>query len=352
MFCGIITDERTDHALARLKTMPQGQPIFLYLSHKAAHAEFVPADRHARRYRGKTVAVPVSRLKHDHAPMWIQRQRNSWHCADQPVLRDLDLADHHRLFCETLLGVDESVGRVLAALRKRGQLDDTVVPYMGDIGFGFGEHGMIDKRTAYEWSKRVPLLVQCPSAIKVGRVVKQLVAYIDVAPTLHDAAGPKAEAAMPQIDGRSFWPLLRGETVAWRDSLPYEYYWEPNFPQTPTRFEFRSDRYKFVRAYGLCDIDELYDLERDPQDAENLIVADTCQPQDSQMRRGFFATLKACDELSVQIRPDNGKDFNERRPDGSPPADFPPQLIRRAPKGTLVLGKIELPSPSVTHGDS
>jgi N-acetylglucosamine-6-sulfatase len=326
---GYITDELTDHALDWMKSLPKQQPFFLYLSHKAVHSEFVPADRHAGRYKDKPLPEPASRTRHEHAPMWVQNQRNSWHGIDFPYHSDLDVADYYRRYCETLLAVDESVGRVLAALRERGQLAETLVVYMGDNGFGFGEHGLIDKRTAYEWSMRVPLLVHCPESLEAGGVVEQVVANIDIAPTLLEAAG--LAAAQPQFDGRSFWPLLRGESVPWRSELLYQYYWERNYPQTPTLFALRGDRYKFVRAYGTWDVDELYDLANDPGETRNLIFEPDLQRVAESMRTKLFDVLEQSRGMFIPLQRDRGRAFNLRRPGGSPPAVFPNELTRKEP---------------------
>jgi N-acetylglucosamine-6-sulfatase len=140
----------------------------------------------------------------------VQNQRNG---IDFPYHSDLYVGEYYQRYCETLLAVDESVGRVLAELRERGQLDDTLVVYMGDNGFGFGEHGLIDKRTAYEWSMRVPLLMQCPAIFKGETVINEVVANIDIAPTLLEAAEAKPPTTLA-FDGRSFWSLARGESTA------------------------------------------------------------------------------------------------------------------------------------------
>ena len=74
----------------------------------------------------------------------------------------------------------------------------------------FGEHGLIDKRVAYETSSRVPLLMQCPELIEGGTVVDEVVANIDIAPTVMQAMGLKTPTHM---DGQSFLPLARGQTI-------------------------------------------------------------------------------------------------------------------------------------------
>lgn len=323
---GYITDELTDYALDWLKTVPGEQPFFLYLSHKAVHAEFVPAERHQGRYKDKSLPMPASRMTHAHAPMWVQNQKNSWHGVDFAFHSALDVAEYYRRYCETLLAVDESVGKVLETLRDRGQFENTLVVYMGDNGFGFGEHGLIDKRTAYEWSIRVPMLAQCPSAIKPGTVINQVVANIDIAPTLLEFAG----VTVPEgLDGRSFWPLLKGDSIPWRSELLYEYFWERNFPHTPTLHALRGDRYKYVRVQGLWDLDELYDLETDPGETQNLIFSKEHAPIVQMMNARLFEVLKETGGLYIPLQRDRGAPLNLRRESGSKPADFPPEFMRK-----------------------
>lgn len=201
--------------------------------------------------------------------MWVQNQRNSWHGVDFPYHSNLDIAEYYERYAETLLGVDDSVGRVVEALRKRGQLDSTLVIYMGDNGFAFGEHGLIDKRTAYEESMRVPMLARCPELFSGGRTITDVIAGLDIMPTVLNAAGITPP---PDLDGRSMLPLLAGNPdPKWRKDLLYEYYWERNFPQTPTLHALRTDRYKYIHYYGIWDSDELYDLQEDPLETNNLI---------------------------------------------------------------------------------
>src|SRR5688572_31619732 len=104
----------------------------------------------------------------------------------------------------------------MAFLRDRKLLDSTLVIYMGDNGFAFGEHGLIDKRTAYEESMRVPMLMLCPDLFKGGSKVSQLVANIDIPPTILEAAGLKAPNG---LDGQSFIPVAQGKPGNWRQTL-------------------------------------------------------------------------------------------------------------------------------------
>ncbi len=324
---GYITDELTDYALDWLAGRDGSKPFFLYLSHKAVHSEFIPADRHKGRYDGKPVPVPKSLDTFEGRPTWVKNQRNSWHGVEFPYHSGLDVDAYYRRYCETLLAVDDSIGRLLAHLRERRLLESTLVVYMGDNGFAFGEHGLIDKRTAYEESMRVPMLAHCPEIIPAGTVVEQVVANLDVAPTFLEAAGLRAPEG---LDGRSFLPLLRGEPTEWRDALLYEYYWERNFPHTPTTFALRTNRYKYIHYYGIWDTDEIYDLRDDPLEMRNLIADPARRDDVTRLNRRLFAELDRTGGMAIPLYPDRGGSMNLRREGGSPAADFPERFYRPA----------------------
>lgn len=326
---GYITDELTDYAVKWLEGRGKSEPYFLYLSHKAVHGGFTPADRHKGRYRAATFRPPLSMTNDPavarHRPMWVQNQRNSYHGAEFYGHSPTKLDEQYKRYAETLLGVDESVGRVLDTLRKRGELDSTLVIYMGDNGFAFGEHGLVDKRTAYEESMRVPLLMRCPELFQGGRVVSEVVANLDIMPTVLEAAGVIAPG---NIDGRSFLPLARGDKTNWRDSLLYEYFWEYNFPQTPTMFALRGDRYKFIRYHGIWDLDELYDLSEDPMEMRNLIFSTEHAKFVEQMRKQLWETLRSTGGMSMPLYPDKSNRNNLRSSNGTGLASFPAELMR------------------------
>jgi N-acetylglucosamine-6-sulfatase len=342
---GYISDELTDYAVEWLRARPAEKPFFLYLSHKGVHADFVPATRHRGRYADATVTPPPSQRfppeLEARRPMWVRNQRNSWHGIDFPYHGKLDVADYYRRYGETLLGVDDSIGRVMDLLAERGWLESTLIVYMGDNGFAFGEHGLIDKRTAYETSMRVPMLMHCPQLFPGGKTVTEVVANLDVAPTLLSAAGLTAPATMV---GRDMLPLAQGRRVPWRDALLYEYYWERNFPQTPTTFALRDARYKFIRYHGLWDVDELFDLEADPAEMRNLIDDSAHAERARAMSARMFAVLAETNGLSIPLWPDRAQSRtfedgsaraptreqqNLRSPGATRAADFPPALIAR-----------------------
>ena len=328
-----ITDLLTDQAIQWMEKQDKKKPFFLYLSHKAVHAEFQPARRHQGVFRNTPIQYPASmyltktdtskifgqvpsqstegkemKVNLKDMPDWLKAQRYSWHGVDYMYHGAIEFNDFYRRYLETLLGVDESVGRVQKWLEDNGLAENTMVVYMGDNGFSFGEHGLIDKRHMYEESMRVPLLAMCPSLIKGGTQVPQVIQNVDIAPTLLAYAGvPKPK----QMQGESFIPLLKGEKVAsWRDRAFYEYYWEQAFPQTPTMFGVRTDRYKYIFNYGVWDANELYDLKEDPNEVNNLIRSPEHQAIAKQLRDEMWTWLEKTGGMNIPLKPITDKRFD------------------------------------------
>jgi N-acetylglucosamine-6-sulfatase len=323
---GYITDELTDYALEFLQSREKSRPFMLYLSHKGVHSNFLPANRHKDMFKGEEFIPPltIDSTNHKGAPMWVQNQRNSWHGVDFPYHSNLDIEEYYQRYMETLYGVDENVGRIVDYLKQNGLYDSTLIVYMGDNGFQFGEHGLIDKRTAYEASMKVPMIAHCPDIIKPETRVEEVVANIDIAPTFLEAAGLEPPAYM---DGKSFIPLLKENELAWRENLLYEYYWERNFPQTPTIHALRGNRYKYIHYYGIWDSDELYDLKNDPLETENLINQRKLNDTLKSLNNKMFEILEKTGGMYIPLYPDSGRQHNLRNGDRSPSAKFPKYLL-------------------------
>jgi N-acetylglucosamine-6-sulfatase len=173
---------------------------------------------------------------------------------------------------------------------------------MGDNGFLLGEHGLIDKRHAYEESMRVPMLAYAPGWITAGSKVPTLVRNIDIAATILDLAGVESGHDM---DGRSFLPALEGRPLAEEGEFLYEYFWEFAFPHTPTTFALRDDRYKYIFYHGVWDLQELYDLQADPNERFNLIRVPEHRGRAEDMRNRLFDRLEAADAMQIPLRRGN-----------------------------------------------
>ncbi|MGI9391963.1 MAG: sulfatase family protein [Parvibaculales bacterium] len=298
---GYITDELTDYAVSWLKERKRSsmdKPFFLYLSHKAVHSNFMPAKRHEEQYARKRIPVPKSQAdtpkNYKGKPRWVRDQRNSWHGVDFPYHSALNVQEYKRQYHRALSAVDDSLGVLFDWLRENGEADNTIVILMGDNGFLFGEHGLIDKRNAYEESMRVPMLFYSPGrnnrfSLQRGEEVEEMVANIDIAPTILEMAGVQP---IDQFDGESFFALAKGEKIAdWRSSILYEYYWEFNYPHTPTTFALRTDDYKLIQYHGVWDSDELYHIKKDPKESKNLIDEPRLLKLKVEMRNKLYALL-------------------------------------------------------------
>ena len=160
---------------------------------------------------------------------------------------------------------------------------------MGDNGFMFGEHGLIDKRVAYETSIRVPLLAFAPGKLPAGVTIDSVVSNLDIAPTILGIAGVEAP---DYFDGRSFANMMQGKEQEWSNEMVYEYYWDVTFPQTPTTFAIRTDRYKYISYQGVWDLEELYDLEQDPTESTNLVFSEEHAEILGDLRARLYKRLK------------------------------------------------------------
>jgi arylsulfatase A-like enzyme len=175
---------------------------------------------------------------------------------------------HWQAYLAAITEMDRSLGRIVAALDRLAIRDETWIILMGDNGWLMGEHGLTSKVLPYEESIRVPFLVSGPGL--KGEQRDELILNADVAPTLLDLAGlPIPE----RIQGRSLVPLLRGEELAWRDSILYEAP-EPELGSWPL-VAVRTSRWKYIQTSDIKNheelaFEELYDLQADPHETANL----------------------------------------------------------------------------------
>ena len=139
-----------------------------------------------------------------------------------------------------------------------------------------------------------------PGMIKPNSVVEQVVMNVDLAPSFLELAGVNKPS---QMQGYSFINLLKGNVNGWqRDKVFYEYYWESAFPQTPTTFSVRTDRYKYIYYNGVWDINELFDLQNDPFEMNNLIRDTTYRKIGLQLKDELFNWLSATNGLQIPLK--------------------------------------------------
>ncbi len=306
---GYVTDIMNRMAV-EFVTKKHAQPWSLFFAHKAVHPDaeqaadgtfrmdgYKPAERHKDLYRGCVFPRKPNML----APSEVVKSKPAWREAF--ALKESDAArtmldaihageqEEVRLRAAMMAAVDEGVGMLFDALASSGQLDDTLIVFLGDNGYFFGEHALgPERRFAYEEGIRCPLVARYPKAIEKGTRIDRLVICQDLAPTLIELAGGTPAA---HIQGRSLVPLLRGRPNGWRSSFLVEYWAENAYPWLVgmTYKAVRTDRCKYIHWVnrGESDeLDELYDLERDPYELANVVA----QPDYAEVREALRGDLR------------------------------------------------------------
>ncbi|MEM7396237.1 MAG: sulfatase/phosphatase domain-containing protein, partial [Verrucomicrobiota bacterium] len=156
------------------------------------------------------------------------------------------------------------------------------------------------------------MLAMAPGLIEPGTQIESMVQNIDVAPTLLEAAGVRTIDG-PKMDGQSFYPLLLGQTVPWRDHILYEYHWEWNFPATPSTFAIRTDRYKYIYYHGVWDRNGFYDLKTDPHERHNLIKIPAFRQQAATLQKQLFEELEASGGMIIPLRRPKNEQYYDRK---------------------------------------
>lgn len=170
---------------------------------------------------------------------------------------------------KALVSLDHAIRRIYNALVASGQLDNTIIVFMGDNGMGFGSHRITGKSCAYEECLTNPLMVRVPDM--TGGVINRAVSNLDLMPTVLELTG--ATTTLPQ-DGSSVVPLLVGDTGGWRDET-YHHNGDPQRPEVDDFDAVRQDCVVHTPCYTYIEYHngerELYDLTADPFQLTNLL---------------------------------------------------------------------------------
>jgi N-acetylglucosamine-6-sulfatase len=230
-------------------------PFFLLFTPNAPHAPRTPAARHL----GDFARVPMPRSPNfDEAdvsdkPEWVQ---------DLPRIDRRAMDRKRREQYETLQSLDEAVRTLFETLQSNGVLDETVVVFMTDNGYSFGAHRWQTKICPYEECAATPFLVRYPG--QSGRTEHQLISNVDLAPSIAAMAGA---APSGSIDGRNLVPILQNANPQWRDAVLLHGVRGNGF--NADYWGVATESFKYVE-YQNGDR-ELYDLEADPYELENVI---------------------------------------------------------------------------------
>ena len=296
-FRGYVDDVIGDQCLEVLKTRPRDRPFCVQMQFKAPHRAWFPAKRHETVYEDIEIPEPPTfHVSLDDRPFAVRN--TDMQIGDMPDFfergapRGLSPEEKKRRnfqiflknYYRTILGVDDNVGRVLDYLDESGLAENTLLIYTGDNGFFLGELGMFDKRLMYEPSIRVPMLARYPARIRPGQVDSDhMVLNNDVCHTILDYADVRRPRAM-EGHGESWRPIFEGDAPHWRKSWMYEYFEYPGYHCVGQLRGVRTNRWKFTHYLQEPQGFELFDLENDPLEMNNLYDDPAQQARVTEMR--------------------------------------------------------------------
>lgn len=283
---GWVDDVSTDYAIQFMKEN-RDAPFSLTVGFKSCHQPFAPPERAKDRFSGAE-ARPVPNMS-TRAPFRVSTEGGT--AGRAPTDADPKMKTNAGYF-QCVSAADDCLGRLLDALDELGLADDTVVVFTSDNGYYHGEHGLLDKRSVYDESLRIPLIVRYPKQFEKGKVLDEMALNIDIAPMLLDLAGVPIPADM---QGKSLAPLASGKMTDWRTSFLAEYFQENRFPTTPTMLAVRTDDAKLIKYPGHDEWTELFDLKADPYETKNLASDPSHKDLLAKMTAEFDAQTKAID---------------------------------------------------------
>jgi arylsulfatase A-like enzyme len=313
---GYVADVITKSSLDWIEKRDKSKPFFLVVGHKSTHREWLPDlqdlgaydqinfplpstfyDNYEGRAAAKDQDMTIDktmRLKEDlkvhvdYEKDWTYKQftpeqKKVFKGYYDKVSKEFDekkltgkalvewkYQRYLKDYLATANSLDRNIGKLLDYLDETGLSENTVVIYASDQGFYMGEHGWFDKRFIYEESLKTPFVIRYPGVVKPGSRVDQLISNIDWAPTVLDLAGENIPAS---IQGKSFLPLIDKNNkvkAPWRTAAYYHYYEYPEPHHVSPHFGVRTSRYKLAKFYNGVDAWELFDLEKDPIEVNNL----------------------------------------------------------------------------------
>jgi arylsulfatase A-like enzyme len=286
---GYITDNFTDMAIQTMKQFDQ--PFLIMMQYFNDHRPFEPPHKYEDFYAGQRIPEPSTfwddykhrstaakeaRMRIEYMPDWGSPYFKG-RSGSAPANVPKDLTGRQRKqynyqqlmkhFLSTLKAQDDNIGRLLDYLDQTGLADNTIVVYTSDHGFFLGEHGWFDKRLMYEQSIRVPWIIRYPGMVEQGSISELMNINIDNAPTALDLVDLPIPSDM---QGRSLKPILQGNPPKdWRNSMYYHYYAFGGGHRVLPHYGVRTEQYKLISYYTQNQW-ELFDLEEDPDEMENL----------------------------------------------------------------------------------
>jgi arylsulfatase A-like enzyme len=290
------TDLTIDFIKKRAKD--KDQPWYFWLCYGGIHGPYTPADRHMQDYKdapGIDIPVDVFGPRPDKPEYMVDLTMFQKDKKGNPTYKDRSLDSWVKQYNQALKSIDEGVGRIMKTLEETGQRENTVVIFTSDNGYAWGQHGFRLKIAPYDANLLTPLIVSQPKHFPQNEVCLYPVNGVDIIKTIHSLSGVTPSNI---LDGRDFSELLLnphlekwnappmvqiytgglyGEEELVRELIAAKETGDWNrfvVHKTGIRawLMMRKDQYKYVRYIYKDYIEELYDLENDPEELVNLAV--------------------------------------------------------------------------------
>lgn len=244
------------------------KPFFCYVAFTVPHDPYSPEAGYINAYPDGSLPLPGNYMPHH--PFQFDdlnvRDENLTGWPRKPEVIQMILSDYYALITH----LDQQIARIIDTVKKSGQYENTIIVYAADNGLAVGSHGLLGKQSLYEHSTKVPLIIKGPG-IPENRAFDAFAYIHDVYPTLAEMAGlPKRE----DLDGKSLLPVLRGEKESVREALFTAY--------RNTVRSVRDQKWKLIR-YPERDYTQLFDLEKDPLELNNLVANPAYNSKKEQM---------------------------------------------------------------------
>ena len=369
---GRTTEIITDLSLEWLKNRDQTKPFLLMTQHKAPHREWDPYPEYYEKYKNRVFPYPETfdddyagrgraaleqdmtiaetmtprDLKLDIPGVWknmTNAQKAEWHMMfdirkeefekvknDSGALKQWKYQCYMKDYLSCVACVDDSIGKMLKFLEENDLAENTVVVYASDQGFYLGEHGWFDKRFMYNESFKTPLIVRWPGKVKPGSINNDIVSNVDFAETFLEMA----HVPIPDdMQGFSLVPILKGERPGdWRTSLYYHYYEYPAVHMVKKHEGIYDGRFKLIHYYDDIDEWELFDLENDPNELQNIYSNDKYKNEIKRLETELAHRKKELNVPPLQVNTDSylyNDEARKKRPKMKPLFDRLRQTVEK-----------------------
>lgn len=323
---GYTTDWYTDRAIDFIegKNRKPDAPWYLWLCYGAVHGPFTPAKRHQAEYPNAQVPEPADiypdQPTRQGKPRYV-RERSRWiknadgvaelesgvkqRTVKNAPIHGNTLQDWVRQYHQGVLAIDEAVGRLRQTLEETGQAKNTLIVFAADQGIAWGQKGFQQKIAPYDANIRGPLIMSFPGRIAEGKVCPSPVGGTDLPPTFFSMVG----LPLPwEMHGRDLTPLLQQPAQEWNhpvltvltgekygsdtDTIPTDPAILYKTANVPWWVSLLDGRHKYIRTLIEGEVEELYDIENDPEELVNLALNSKHQQKLRQMRSATITELR------------------------------------------------------------